>query len=536
MTAKVTRGAAAAADLGALLKARNALVWVVSKEEARVERGVLDAAAAAKYDVRSWDCASGITDAGGGPVDDSARDPAAALEAIKKSRQRQVWVLRDLHLWLRDPTILRALRNLARSLPSSPRAEARAIVMVSPTGEVPPELAGHAVVVNWPLPDRAEVAAILKGVIDALPDGVERPDDATREVATDAAVGLTADEAASCYAKSLVTARKIDPAVVASEKKRVIAREKVLEWHDPDPRGLEAVGGLGVLKAWLVQRRAALSQRARDFGLPAPKGVLLVGVPGCGKSLTAKAVAAAWQVPLLRLDLGALKSKWVGESEGNLRKALAVAEAVAPAILWLDEVEKALQGATSGSADGGVSSDALGAILSWLQERSGSVFVVATCNDVRALPPELLRKGRFDEIFWVDLPTQSERAAVLETALGAHGRARDAVDVAALSEVTRDFTGAEVAALVPEALFEAFADGERAIRTEDLVRAAASTVPLARTAAEKIEAMRSWAKGRARFASLPAAGEVSRSAQAERVLDIADAIESRYGEVKPGGN
>ncbi len=518
--AALTRGAKVALDIQNLLRARNALLWVVTREEVRAERAISEAAKAAGYDVRFWDCATGVTDREEEDVDPAAKDPAAALQLLTESKKREVWVLRDMHSWLRDPTVLRKVRTLARELSQTPRATARAMVILTPSTEVPPELAGCAVVVDWPLPDRAEIAAILGGVVKTLPAGVERPDTATTDAAVDAAVGLSADEAASCYAKSLVTSRKICPAVVASEKKRVVAREKVLEWYDPDPRGLEGVGGLDNLKSWLATRRQAFSQRARAFGLPVPKGVLLVGVPGCGKSLTAKAVSSAYGMPLLRMDVGALRSKWVGESEGNLRKALATAEAVAPCILWLDEVEKALAGATQGAADGGVSADALGTILSWMQEKTAPVFIVATANDVRSLPPEFLRKGRFDEVFWVDLPTRGERVEVLGAALRAAGRAVDSVDADAVANDTADFTGAEIAALVPEALFAAFADGERAITTADLIDAAGSVVPLARTAADRIAALREWAKTRARPASRAAAPKISVTDVSKGGLDL----------------
>jgi SpoVK/Ycf46/Vps4 family AAA+-type ATPase len=338
----------------------------------------------------------------------------------------------------------------------------------------------------------------------------------TRDAAIDAAVGLTAEEVANVYAKSLVTSRKIDPAQVASEKKRVIAREKVLTWYDPDPRGLDAVGGLDELKAWLAKRKLGLSQKARSYGLPAPKGALLVGVPGCGKSLTAKAVAAAWKLPLLRLDLGALRSKWIGESEGNIRKALAVAETVSPCILWLDEIEKALAGSTGQSGDSGVAADALGAVLSWMQERTGSVFVVATANDVSSLPPELLRKGRFDELFWVDLPTLNERVEIAAASVRAHNRDPESVDCGQIALVTEGFTGAEIAALIPDALFEAFADNERDLTTRDLTKAAETVVPLAKTAADKIEKLRSWASSRARPASTPETSQ----AKGGRAIDL----------------
>jgi SpoVK/Ycf46/Vps4 family AAA+-type ATPase len=505
---EMTAGSKAAADVAALLRARNSLLWIVTREEARVERFLVEACASANYEPRMWDCATGVSDLAGRPVDASMTDPADALRAIRSAQSRQAWILRDLtDRWLGDPGVKRLLRTLARQLPQAPRDQARSVIVLSPSSEVPPELAGHAIVIEWPLPDRAEIAGVLDARIEALPEELRATaaPNGVRDAAIDAAVGLTEEEAKACYAKSLVATKKIEPSVIASEKKKVIAREKVLEWFDPLPGGLDSVGGLDVLKSWLTARRAAFTARARAYGLPAPKGAMLVGVPGCGKSLTAKAIATAWGMPLLRLDLGALKSKWVGESEGNIRKALKVAETVSPCVVWLDEIEKALGGASQGAADGGVSSDALGVILSWMQDRVGSTFVIATANDVSALPPELLRKGRFDEMFFVDLPNRTERMAILAAALKAHGRdvAKIEAEPASIADATQDFTGAEITALVPEALFVAFADGEREIRGSDLVAAARATVPLAKTASEKITKLREWAKGRARPASTP---------------------------------
>ena len=254
-----------------------------------------------------------------------------------------------------------------------------------------------------------------------------------------------------------------------------------------------------------MSRRLAYTSAARSYGLPAPKGALLAGLPGTGKSLTAKAVATAWQVPLLRVDLGTLKSKFVGESEANLRRALRVIEAIGRCVVWLDEIEKSLAGATQGAADGGVSADVLGAILSWMQERGGDAFVIATSNDVSALPPELTRKGRFDELWWVDLPNTVERHEIALTALRAHGRGTVEIDLKRVVEATVDFTGAEIAALVPEALFAAFADGEREITTKDMLAAAKNVIPLCRTMADRIESLRKWANGRARPATTPEA-------------------------------
>lgn len=505
----MNRAQAMTKDVAALMGARNSLLWIVSKEEQRVVRSLIDAASSARYDVRFWDCGNGITDVTDKEIDPSG-DPANALRAVKESKKRELWILKDLAAWLRDPTLLRALRNLAISLPNAPRNEARCIVILTPSSEIPPELTDHATVINWPIPDRAEIANILDNCVASLraeiqgkaaPWTIDSTASGKRDAAIDAALGLTAEEASSCYAKSLVTLKSIDAKAVGAEKKSVIAREKVLEWFEPEANGLDAIGGLDNLKGWLTQRKCAFSQRARDFGLPSPKGVMLVGISGCGKSLTAKAVASAWGMPLLRMDLGALKSKWVGESEGNIRKALAVAETVAPCIVWLDEIEKALGGATQGAADGGVSADALGAILNWMQERKGNVFVVATANDISALPPELMRKGRFDEIFFVDTPSAIERKEVFTAALKQHNRTADGLDLDALVSATHDYTGAEIASTVPEALFTAFADGERALSTSDLANAARTVVPLVKTAAEKIAKLREWAKTRARSAS-----------------------------------
>ena len=516
----ISKGSQAAADVAALLRARNPLLWIVTREEARIERLLVESAQAAQYDLRFWDCASGITNYAGEAKEAgaSATDPSAVIAAIRDSTKRAVWILRDLPQWLRDPTVLRGVRSLARSLPLATREQARAVIILTPSNEVPPELSGHAVVIDWPLPDRSEIATLLQTALDALPDDIkaQAADNGIRDAAIDAAVGLTEEEAGACYRKSLVMSRRIDPATVAAEKKRVIAREKVLEWFDPLPGGLDAIGGLDLLKGWLDGRKAAFTAKARAYGLPAPKGCLLVGVPGCGKSLTAKAIATAWQMPLLRLDMGALKSKFVGESESNIRKALKVAETVAPCVLWLDEIEKAIAGATQGAADGGTSADALGAVLSWMQERAGAVFLVATSNDVSALPPELLRKGRFDQLFFVDLPTAYERGDILRAALKAHNR-QEIVAIEGVVDATPDFTGAELAALIPDALFTAFNDGAREITQKDLIAAARRTVPLARTASEKIEALRKWGRVNAAPASTAAAAAQPGAA---RALDL----------------
>lgn len=526
----VTKGQEAAADVAALLRARTPLLWIKSNEEARVEALLFEAAASANYLTYTWDVAQGARDLTGKEVSGlsaETKDPGIMLEVIKNraestAAQRAVWVMRDLPAWLNGPVgtiTLRQLRNLARSLPTTPRDKAQAVIVLSPSGQVPDELAGHVTVIEWPLPDRAEIAALLDAAIESLPDNIKNKaaPNGTRDAAIDAAVGLTGEEASACYNKSLVQLRRIDPATVAKEKRRVITRERVLEWYDPISAGMDAVGGLENLKTWLVARKSAYSQKAREYGLPAPKGCLLVGIPGCGKSLTAKAIATAWQVPLLRLDMGALKSKFVGESEGNLRKAFKVIEAIGRCVVWIDEIEKALAGATQGAADGGVSSDALGSILSWMQERQGEAFVIATANDVKSLPPELLRKGRFDEVWWVDLPNQEERAAIIAATLRTYNRGKASIDLNKVADACVDFTGSEIAALVPDAMYEAFADKGRELTTRDLLNAAGNVTPLAKTAAEKIQGLREWAKGRARPATSVTVGKETKKS---RQLDI----------------
>lgn len=519
-----------AMDVAALLRARNPLLWIVTREEARVEKYLFEAAAASKYLARTWDIAQGFADISGKPLapyNNAEGDPDAALTLIsERSGERGVWIMRDLPAWLSPPVgliTLRRLRNLARSLPSQPRENAQAVIVISPSNVVPDELANHATVIEWPLPDREEIAALLDATVATLPAELQpKAVNGSRDAVIDAAVGLSGEEAQATFARSLVSTKKVDPAVVAAEKKRVVGREKVLEWFDPLPGGLEAVGGLDNLKTWLASRATAYSPAARAYGLPAPKGALLVGVPGCGKSLTAKAIATQFGVPLLRLDLGALKSKFVGESEGNLRKALGVIEAIGRCVVWLDEIEKALDGATSGSADGGVSADALGAILSWMQDRQGEAFVIATANNAEKLPPELLRKGRFDEVWWVDLPNYDERSSIINAALKAHGRDNaktGRVNPHAIAGATELFTGAEIAALVPDALFASFNDGAREVTTDDLLTAAGNVVPLAKTASEKITRLREFWTGRARPAT-SATIEISVQGSDARVLDL----------------
>jgi len=287
---------------------------------------------------------------------------------------------------------------------------------------------------------------------------------------------------------------------ILQEKRQIVRKCGVLEFVDADA-DLDRVGGLELLKAWLGTRARAFSARARGFGLPAPRGVLLVGVQGCGKSLCAKAVSRSWNLPLLRFDLGRVFGSLVGSSEENVRRAIAVAESVAPAILWIDEIDKGFAGVqSSGASDGGTTARVLSTLLTWFNEKTRPVFVVATANDVTQLPPELLRKGRLDELFFVDLPTAEERAQVLAIQLARRGRVPDAFDLPQLARLAPGFSGAELEEAVISGLYDAFGQGVE-LTTAHLATALRETVPLSRTMSERLEALRSWADGRARPAS-----------------------------------
>lgn len=539
----LSKGQKAAADVTALLRARNPLLWIITREETRVENLIAKAAVNAGYDPLYWDCAQGVTDIKTDEVRLGGTDLNDTLQAIKTRAKdktspsgfRNAWILRDAaNPWLVDPNLgatpRRTLRNLVKFLPGVPRKNAQAVIVLTTETNVPVDLANHATVIEWPLPDRSEIEIVLNAAIRGVPE-YEKKEDAdgnqteeddldkplraracvpeVREACLDAAIGLSAEEAAACYAKSIISTKKIDPQLVAQEKKRVITANSALEWVEPVKGGLSAIGGLDEFKGWLGKRKNAYSPEARDYGLKAPKGVVLVGISGCGKSLSAKCVPAAWDgMPLLRLDLGALKDKYVGGSEGNIRKALKIVAAIGRCVLWIDEIEKSIQSGNSAASDGGVSSDQLGVILSWMQERTCEAFVIATANDTRGLPPELTRKGRFDDIFYIDLPVVHEREDILKAALRANGIPDVKVNFDQVANATAGFTGAEIAELVPTAMFDAFDDGKRPIKTADLLKAAKEVYPLSKSAGEKIEDLRKWAEQNARPASAKKKEEV----------------------------
>jgi SpoVK/Ycf46/Vps4 family AAA+-type ATPase len=320
----------------------------------------------------------------------------------------------------------------------------------------------------------------------------------------DAASGLTTIEAENAFALSVIEGKVIAPAIIAREKAQAVKKNGLLEIIETND-SLESIGGLDVLKTWLLKRKDAFGKRAIEYGLPTPKGLLIIGIPGTGKSLTAKATAKVFGVPLLKLDAGRIFAGLVGQSEANLRSVIQMAEAIAPCVLWLDEIEKGLAGSkSSGATDGGTSARVFGSFISWLQEKRAPVFVVATANDVAQLPPEMLRKGRWDDLFFVDLPNQCEREAIWQIQIAKYERDPKDFDIVQLARATDGLTGSEIESAFTEALYSAF---DEAKEPTDLTIAQVLTefVPLSKLMAEQISGMRNWAKGRARLATTPVA-------------------------------
>jgi hypothetical protein len=492
-------------ELDVLVRARYPLVYLVTSEEQRLDAILAGLAESHGKALLGWSITAGFRRLGGaqiGGAPEDAKAPLDALAAVARLAEPALVVLKDFHPFLSDPVVVRALRELAHALKSTYTT----VVLLSPTLVIPPELEKEVSVLDVPLPTYRDLVQLLKEIVGVLRQGKGAKVELTKDDADaliKAALGLTLAEAENAFAKAIAHDGKLskeDVPRVLDEKRQVIRKSGLLEYFPGEER-LADVGGLDLLKTWLGRRGAAFSEAARRFGLPEPKGLLLLGVQGCGKSLTAKAIAAQWRLPLLRLDMGRIFSGLVGSSEENLRRAIQVAESVAPVVLWIDEIEKGLSG-VQGSAfgDGGVTARVAGTLLTWLQEKTAPVFVVATANRIEQLPPELLRKGRFDDIFFIDLPSAAERREILEIHVRRRGRDPRAHDLVALARRTAGFSGAEIEQAVISALYDAFAEG-RELEPAHLARAVDEARPLSVTMREEIASLREWARTRTRAAS-----------------------------------
>jgi ATP-dependent 26S proteasome regulatory subunit len=497
-------------ELELLIRARYPILYIISSEETRVQDAVRDIAAPRRKKVFEWTCTTGLVPAGASIQSQKSRhaatkDPLAALDMVLEQVEPALFVFKDFHPFLtrQNFAIIRRLKDIALHLKDS----FKTILLVSPVLEIPVELEKEITVLNFPLPAREDLSALLDRIIAEIRDSkqVSIETDATdRERLLQAALGLTLGEAENVFAKILVKDHRLSGEnvhEVLAEKQQIIRKSGLLEYC-ATAETFSYVGGLAVLKDWLNKRAAAFSDQARAFGLPAPKGILMLGVQGCGKSLCAKAVSTQWQLPLLRFDMGRMFGSLIGSSEENVRRAIAVAESVAPAILWVDEIDKAFAGAQgSAVADGGTTARVLGTFLTWLSEKVAPVFVVATANDISQLPPELLRKGRLDEIFFVDLPGLAEREEIFRIHLAKRGRDADTFDTAACAAASPDLSGAEIEESINSALYDAFHAGCE-VTTAHILAALGQTVPLAKTMDEQIGRLRQWAEGRARNASV----------------------------------
>ncbi|MFP2932654.1 AAA family ATPase [Pyxidicoccus sp. 3LG] len=502
------------AELDIFIRARYPLLYLVSWEEHRVDAVLADLARAHGKALFHWSVTRGLRNVGSSrtvTLPEDTCNPVAALAAIEKLGEPSLVVLKDFHSYLEDKGVVRALRELAHFLKST----FTTVIILSPSLSIPIELEKEVSVIDVPLPGYNDLLQLLKEIVAVVRRNNKATIDLSREHADQlikAALGLTLAEAENAFAKAIVTDGKLGPDDIhriQDEKRQVIRKSGLLEYYPPE-ESLGNVGGLDYLKAWLSQRTAAFGERARQFGLPEPRGLLLLGVQGCGKSLTAKAVSAHWSLPLLRLDMGRIFSGLVGSSEENLRKAIRVAESVAPVVLWVDEIEKGLSGvASSSTADSGVSARVFGTLLTWLQEKTAPVFVVATANRIDGLPPEVLRKGRFDEIFFIDLPEQAERQDIFRIHLRRRKRDPASFDVEELATLTEGFSGAEIEQVVVAGLYEAFGEGGE-LAQQHLVRTIRDTFPLSVTMGAEIGRLREWARGRTRPASSTASQEKPR--------------------------
>lgn len=507
--------------LSGLLKARFPFIYIPTWEEDRAVEMIYSVVKDSEIiktvrNVFIWTQTSGFVDESGAQVK-STSDPIAAINFINSSDKHSVFVLKDFHVYFGvknrpvEHGVVRKLRDTASILKSGQIK--KNVIFISPELLIPDDMQKDISVFEFPLPSVDEIQEKLDEMLTANAMVVNRLSPEDKEKLSKAALGLTLQEAENAFARAMVEDGQMsleDINIIFEEKNQVIRKTGILEFIKSD-LNLEDIGGLDNLKRWLQKRNNTWLDSAKKYNIPAPKGVLITGVPGCGKSLTAKAMSAIWQLPLLKLDMGKIFSGIVGSSEENMRRAIHTAEAVSPSILWVDEIEKGL-GGSNGTGDSGTGARIFGTFLTWMQDKTAPVFVIATANNISNLPPELLRKGRFDEIFFVDLPTCKERKDIFDVHLKKRlynteiaksilidGMVPDNILIE-LADMTEGFVGAEIEQVVISALYEAFFQS-RELSLTDLKEAISNMIPLSITQKEQIKALRDWANVRAVAAS-----------------------------------
>jgi ATP-dependent 26S proteasome regulatory subunit len=510
-------------ELATQMRAGCPVLYVVTHEE---DRAIDLIAAAIKGDARIkdrtlflWSISRGLCHQDSRPVKRELQDPKLILPHILGHSGPVVVVLKDFHAFIdeRKPDAALIIRQLRDLVPEG-KASRKTVIILSAVLKLPPELEKDVTVLDLDPPDEFELAALVDEMADGQKDNprVEiNLGDGGREKVVKALTGLTFAEAENALAKLLVSRGRLDPADVDAlnaEKEQIVRKSETLEFF-ATPEKFGNIGGLQNLKEWLRRRRLAFDEKARAQGVDAPRGIVLVGVPGCGKSLSAKAVSAEWELPLLKFEMGRVFGSYVGEAEQRMRSALKLAEALAPCVLWVDEIEKGLAGSRGPDGDSGVTKRVFGSFLTWMSDKKKPVFVVATANDVDALPEEFLRKGRFDEVFFVDLPHPQERANILAVHLARRGRKFEDFDLAAHALATEGFSGAELEAVVNDAVFTSLAESSGNRLTDaHLAEAISQTRPQSRGQAERIAQLRLRAEQGWKPASIPPASKVSGAA------------------------
>jgi ATP-dependent 26S proteasome regulatory subunit len=514
-----------------LLNSSTPIVVMETVEEMRAVRLVRAACSSLNLATFEWSIASGLVrcgsdvgelvpethpsaigqghDLSGAQALYNSKEPAQALSNLEAMSVEAAFVLKDFHRHMDDSVVVRRLRDVGQKF----SVNRRTVIITAPSITIPPELASLVEFLELPLPDKLR----LRQIIDEMSVRVGKTRTLKRTLdapGLDAMAnnlrGLTEEEAERAASQAIVTRYGITSETVTDvlqAKKELLRRSGMLEFiptgENDAAENLAGVGGLDNLKRWLAQRRGAWEDAARDFGLEPPRGAIILGVQGCGKSMCARAIAGEWKLPLVKFDTAAIYDKYIGETEKRIQKVFRVAEGLAPCVFWIDELEKVFAGSGSDSAsvDAGVSSRILAAFLCWMQDRKAPVFVAATCNNVTVLPPELIRKGRFDELFFVDLPNQAERKQIFAIHLARRKRNPAEFDLDRVASAAKGYSGAEIEAAVQTSLYAAFSN-KQAVSTQSLLDALKATVPLSVTRSEEIEELRAWARQRAVPASL----------------------------------
>ncbi len=471
------------------IKVRNTLIFIKTIEEFRLMKDLEKLSGRLNYQFKEWNFG-----------DD--QKPLEFLKKINKDQNPTLYIMRDLNLFFKEDGVGLRLMSTLKNLKNILKNQKKIIIVISSIRKIHESIKKDFLILDDPLPNYDN---IKKAIDDFLQrNNLEQNlSESLKDRIILSSLGLTIDQVNKIFAKTIQKNKKLDEKClnqIIAEKKLVIGQNNVLDFYDVSET-INNVGGLNQLKNWLKIRSKAFSQNAKDYGLPQPKGLLMLGVQGTGKSLTAKAVSSLWRLPLLKLDIGRVFGSLVGESESRIREAIKIAETISPCILWIDEIDKAFAGMGGQQGDSGTSARVFGTLITWMQEKTKPVFIVATANDISKLPAEMLRKGRFDEIFFVDIPNEYEREEIFKIHIEKTQRDIQLFDLISLVEKSKEFTGAEIEQAIKDAMYIAFADSEREFTTDDILVSLQNTVPLSQMKKEQITELRNWAKESARMAS-----------------------------------